>query len=104
MVATIWAFLGQLNSSGLIGIGKCVKVVHWETGKESTIGDAMLQCSLENARLAPVSSCDRMKLLMDELYLKFEKTNQTYFVGAFAFENGEESSYRNWEQNKIINS
>ena len=81
-----------------------MKVVHWETEKELTIGDAMLQCSIENARLAPVSNCDKMELLMDELFLKFEKSNQTYFIGSFAFEDGEETTWRNWEQNKIIDS
>ncbi len=83
---------------------KCLKVVHWTDDTQLTIGDAMVQCSIDNARLVPIKTCDAMDTLMTELHAQYEKDNQTYFIGGFAFENANGLSYRNWESVPIIDS
>lgn len=81
--------------------GKCLKI----EDTQATIGDAMLQCSVENGRLIPLASCEHTKAILEELYVLTKKTNRTYYIGDFAFAtSNQESSYRNWEENHVINS
>lgn len=84
--------------------GKCFKIVNQDETSQVTIGDAMLQCSLDGARLVPFETCDKMKAFLEELYILKEITNQTFFIGNFAFKDSAESSYRNWEKDTVINS
>jgi len=80
--------------------GKCLKVVNLENSV--TIGDAMVQCSVDKGRLVSLKTCGAIKSLMEELVLLKGLTNQTYFFGSFGFKDGKGSSYRNWESNSII--
>ena len=84
--------------------GKCLKVVHSEDDTKLTIGQAMMQCSAENARLASFGTCNKMKTIMQEIYDQFGKDDQEYFVGNFFFKKPEQKFYRNWEENEIIDS
>ena len=80
-------------------------MVHSEdTEKTVTIGDAMLQCSVENGRLLPISTCDEIPTLLTALYHQFGKIDQKYFMGLFPYNNGEGVTYRNWENKKIVDS
>ena len=84
---------------------KCVRVVHSEdTEKTLTIGDAMLQCSIGNGRLLPLSTCEEIPTLLQTLYYEFRKIDQKYYMGLFAFNDGEGVHYRNWENKKIVDS
>jgi hypothetical protein len=83
---------------------KCLKVVHETSDTKVTLGDAMLTCTLDNARLAAVKSCDVMDLMMEEIFAQFVMDAQTYFVGIFALKDVEGLSYRNWEDNMVIDS
>ena len=86
-------------------IEKCLRVVHSEeTEKTLTIGDAMLQCSIGNGRLLPLSTCEEIPKLLLALYHEFGKIDQKYYMGLFAFNDGEGVHYRNWENKKIVDS
>ena len=81
-----------------------MKVVHSDDD-ERTIGDAMLQCSIEGGRLTASSSCEMTQQLMEELSLYFNKTTpQTYHVGNFAFKDGARKTYRNWGDDTVVDS
>jgi hypothetical protein len=69
-----------------------------------TLGDAMVKCSREKARLAPIKTCAAMNVLMEEIYEQYGFDNQTYFVGAFTQEDPEKKFYRNWAVDKSIDS
>ena len=64
----------------------------------------MLQCSIGNGRLLPISTCDEVETLLEALYYEFKKIDQKYFVGLFAYNDGEGVTYRNWENKKIVDS
>ena len=72
--------------------------------KTLTIGDAMLQCSIGNGRLLPISTCDEIPILLLALYQEFGKIDQKYFMGLFAYNEGQGVYYRNWEGKKIVDS
>ena len=52
-----------------------------DVDKTLTIGDAMLQCSIGNGRLLPISTCDEIPILLLALYQEFGKTDQkSYYL------------------------
>ena len=84
---------------------KCLRVVHSDDDEKTlTIGDAMLQCSIGNGRLLPISTCDEIPILLESLYQEFGKIDQKYFMGLFAYNEGQGVHYRNWEGKKIVDS
>lgn len=79
--------------------------MHWKEDTEITIGDAMLQCSLESGRLVSIDTCDAATALMEEVLLLKGLINQTYYIGNIAFgKSAKASSYRNWESNQVIDA
>jgi len=47
--------------SMIVGVGKCLKVVH-QTRVNVTIGQAMVACASEQARLVALQSCDQVSI------------------------------------------
>jgi hypothetical protein len=79
-------------------------VIQWTQDTKVTLGDAMVKCSGEKARLTPVKSCDAIDILMEEIYEQYGLDNQTYFVGSFTYKNPEQMFYRNWAADKSVDS
>ena len=87
-----------------VATGKCLKVVHETDSTKKTIGDAMMQCSAENGRLAAFSTCDSIKATMEQIHAEYVMDAQNYFIGNFFFKEPEGIFYKNWEENTIIDS
>ena len=90
----------MLNVSG---VGKCLKVVH-SNNQTVTIGQSMMACSAEQARLVPIKSCSQMNLLVQGVYDQFQLLKQAYFVGLTYLSNAAGVSKRNWEPAKFMDS
>ena len=83
--------------------GKCLKVVNSDTGAV-TLGQALMSCSADKSRLVMQDSCVELTQLMRLIYNQMLKKDQTYFIGMFAFEDPEGKSFRNYDEQNIINS
>ena len=59
--------------------------MHSSAETEVTLGEALLQCSMQNARLVAIQTCTQIELLMKEITDTFGKTDQNYFIGTFGF-------------------
>ena len=64
----------------------------------------MMACSAENARLAKLTTCSEIQFAMSVIHRQFLKDGQTYFIGAFAFEDPDDKSQRNWDDQTLIDS
>jgi len=80
-----------------------LKVVN-STSTKVNVGAAMAACSVENARLVAVRSCDDISNLATGVYEQFLSTNQVYFIGAFTHPNPAGLSNRNWDSVKVFDS
>ncbi len=69
-----------------------------------TLGDALMACSADKSRLIQPTNCDEIKRLMTKINQEKLKNGQTYFVGLFAFDDASEKSYRNWDNQNILDS
>ena len=87
----------------ILGVGKCLKVVHSEI-QNATIGQAMVACASEQARLVPIQNCDQINQLVKGVYDQFQLTGQEYFVGISIHKNATRVSDRNWEPIKLMDS
>ena len=95
--------LPLLFSIKLLGVGKCLKVVHSAT-KNVTIGQAMVTCSVDQGRLVPIRSCDQLTGLIQGIFDQYQLPNQNYFVGLSVYPNATGVSRRNWEPVKLMDS
>ena len=84
--------------------GKCLRIAHDKPETKKTIGEAMMVCSADNARLAAFSSCDSMTATMKSMLNRFAMLDHAYFIGNFFFKDPKSKFYRNWEESKIVNS
>ena len=69
-----------------------------------TIGQAMMACSAEQARLVPIVSCSQMTLLAQGIFDQYQLPKQGYFVGLTYLSNATGASKRNWEPVKFMDS
>ena len=69
-----------------------------------TIGQALMACSAEQARLVPIRSCDQLTLMVQGVIDQYQLPNQAYFVGLTYFSNATGVSKRNWEPAKYMDS
>ncbi len=81
----------------------CLKVVN-STVQPVTIGNAMVACSLDNARLVALQSCIQLTNMVSGIYNQFLMDNQTYFVGLSTYTSPNGISYRNCESLTVIDS
>ena len=76
-VSVLWCTYNGCSTNGLInqkylhnnvdnlpctGVGKCLKVVH-SNNQSVTIGQAMVACAADQARLVPIKSCNQGPML-----------------------------------------
>lgn len=87
----------------ILGVGKCLKVVH-SNNQMVTIGQAMMACSAEQARLVPIKTCNQMTQLVQGIYDQYQLPKQAYFVGLTYYANATGVSKRNWESAKYMDS
>ena len=80
-----------------------MKVVH-SSPQPVTIGQAMVACSADHARLVPIRTCDQMTNLVQGDFDQFQLVNQNYFVGLSVLGNATGISKRNWEPAKLMDS
>ena len=78
--------------------------MHDQPEKRATLGDAMMMCSKENARLVSPNTCDEMEDLLSEIVETFMLPDQSYFIGVFGHVLPEGSHYRNWRNHWEISS
>jgi hypothetical protein len=69
-----------------------------------SIGQAMMACSAEQARLVPIKSCDQMTLLAQGVYDQYQLPKQAYYVGLSFVANAAEIYKRNWEPINYMDS
>ena len=81
---------------------RCLKIVH--TKNKLTLGDSMLKCAKDDARLVPIKKCEDMESLMNEIYEQFSLDGEQYFVGLFGFNRPIELISRNWREDYIFDS
>ena len=81
---------------------RCLKVVH--TNHKQTLGNAMLRCAKDNARLVPVKKCEDVESLMKEIYEQFSLDQEQYFIGVFGFNKPDDFISRNWREESIFDS
>lgn len=86
-----------------LGVAKCLKVVHSNT-QSVTIGQAMVACSADQARLVPIKTCDQMTLMVQGIFDQYQVPSQAYFVGLAYYSNATAISKRNWEAAKYMDS
>lgn len=85
-------------------IKKCVGTFHSTDAKTYTLGEATLQCSLQNGRLLSSNNCNDTINLINEVNQTFAMPGQTYFVGTFSFHKANGAIYRNWNDLTVYNS
>ena len=81
---------------------RCLKVVH--TNQKITLGDAMMKCSKDDARLMPIKRCEDISSLMLEIHEQFSLNEEQYFIGLFGFNRLGNSVYRNWREDDVFDS
>ena len=85
---------------------KCLKVVNYgEFTAGLTAAEAMVQCSLEDARLVPIRNCVELTTLLEELWDRY-RTPHIYHLGINILYNNtiksDQEYRRNWHLYPIV--
>lgn len=86
-----------------IAVSKCLKVVN-STVQPVSLGDALVACSIDTARLVALQSCSQMNDMVAGIFNQVLSPNQSYFVGLSTYSNASGITKRNWEQLAAMDS